>query len=236
MIERGLLVTIALLFMSPSVYGQTFIGISSGFHIPGAQDQKFKRFGTNGKLEETYLAKDVDGHITTFNAVFIDMVFHKQKRNKTGIRLEIVSWEFTSFADNFSPGSIPLSGSVQQDRSGLFCTLMRYYSIGKFKESALVKTIQYFIGAGMGIIDTDNDPGRYIRSPGFQLVNGLRTSLNKKVYASFEIRYLLSKDADNYSSKAGWAVDTSGTPTIFRFHPHFDTRFFIGQIGLSYQL
>ena len=71
----------------------------------------------------------------------------------------------------------------------------------------------------------------------FQVFYGISVPITAKLKVHASFKYLLTRDDDNLAPKDnGWKVDTSGRWHLFRFGPHWDTKYHVLQIGLQWQL
>ena len=218
-----------ILLTTVKATAQLTIGLSGGFHVPGAQDQKFKHYNSNGALQDIIYSSQVDAKSTTFNSAHATL-WRKDKNDKElGFKFEVISWNFVSTVDEtLSDKEIPFD-QITQERLAVFISALK-------KVYTNNESVHYFAGIGGGLVLTDVDPGNYEWKHGLQLTAGLFRQVNPNLEWIIECKYILTYDADNTGQVAGWVVDTSGTPAPFRLGPHLDTRFLTIQFGLQWRI
>lgn len=208
---------------------QVAVGFSGGFHIPGAQDQKFKHYSSNGQLEDIIFSSLVDAKSTTFNSAHATLWGQNKKGKEYGLKVEVISWNFvTSVDETRLDRKIPFD-EITQERLAVFISALK-------KAYTNNESVHYFAGIGGGLVLTDVDPGHYQWKHGLQVTAGLFRPVNRNLEWIIECKYILTYDADNTGQVAGWVVDTSGTPAPFRLGPHLDTRFLTFQFGLQWKI
>ena len=218
-----------VLLINTKVKSQLLIGASSGFHLPGAQDQKFKRYNPTGQLQDIIYSSKVDSKSTTFNSIHLTLWKPAKEKQGTGLRLEYISWNFvTSVEETRTNREMPFD-EITQERLAFFISwIKKIYSNDE--------AVNYFAGLGGGLVLTDVDPGNFQWKHGLQITAGIFRPTNASLQWIIELKYILTYDADNTGKVAGWVVDTSGTPAPFRLGPHLDTRFLTFQFGLQWRI
>jgi len=226
---RFILIIISLLIYHNS-NAQVHVTIKSGIHIPGKQDQKFKHYNDSGQLVEVIETDNIKSNI----APSISMELHTYFYKNNGLMLTYSNWKFDSQVSK--DVLVPISRTVQQARSAIF---LSYFAKIQFEKNSPFKEprISLHAGYGLGYINSKIKPGNELWDLGMHWFAQINTSLSEKTSLNLEAKYVLTKDVDNttqFSDK--WAVDTSGTPTSLRIGPHFDTRFYAIQLGISMEL
>jgi opacity protein-like surface antigen len=216
--------------------GEIFVGYNSGINIPGAQDLKFKEYNSQGELIHFYLKNDIDGKIGFLNSLNISAWGTHDFWQNIGIQLDALYWRLTTKANGFSKNNAPPFTSIEQDRTAFFVNILRrlpVYNSGNF--SSIQRQTYIFGGVGAGPLYTNVQHGQHEWKIGFQILGGISIPLHQNVHFRIESRYLLAPDADTIP-QTGWEIDTSGTPTPFRFNPHLDTNFVGVMVGVDWQL
>lgn len=219
------------MFFSHAVFSQFSIGTSYGIQIPGRQDLKFRYYENNVLLQELK---------TTYVYTTITPMFNLNATywfKKYGIRFDYFAWEHISTAKRFeTPGTPPFNG-IEQGRDALFFSVLRkmpFPFISKEKQ----RNPNFFSSVGIGIGETLTEvkKGRTQWRAAFQLSYNLTVPIIKNVNGTLEFKYLLTRDIDTLFVNDGWFIDTSGRWTLFRFGPHWDTKYHVIQFGLQWDV
>lgn len=229
------LALIMFLSSGQELSAQSFVGIQAGFHIPGAQDLKFKRFDEQLVLRETIHTNRVSSNISSFNGISLTIFGNKNFWEDKGLKFEMINWEFDSRAKGFFVKDAPPLNYAEQHRMAIFASMIRKFDPPAFIEHAGISDSYIFVGMGGGPVLTDIDPGKYEWNLGFQVLGGLGVPLGNRFLGTLEAKYVITHDADNnITVQPGWLVDTSGTSSWLRFGPHLDTRFLTIQVGIQW--
>ncbi|VAV86063.1 hypothetical protein MNBD_BACTEROID02-202 [hydrothermal vent metagenome] len=224
-------ILLSLFFFNESIYAQFSIGTSYGIQIPGRQDLKFRRY-QDGVLQENIKTTEV--HSTPSPILNINATYWMKKY---GLRLDYYSWEHRSAANEFETNELPPFYRIVQGRDAIFFSILRKSRFPFLSKEDSNKSKKYsFFGIGIGETLTEVEQGRTQWRAAFKLSYSLSVPVTKKLNALFEFKYLLTRDIDTLPNKNGWFVDTSGRWFPFRFGPHWDTRYYVFQLGLQWNL
>ncbi|MCF6307823.1 MAG: hypothetical protein L3J09_07690 [Flavobacteriaceae bacterium] len=222
---------ICLFVFNESAYAQLTVGMSYGIQIPGRQDLKFRRY-EDGELVENIKTSEV--HSTPSPILNINATYWLKKY---GFRLDYMEWEHISEASDFETDEPPPFYRIEQGREAFFFSVLRKSRFPFSSKEELQNPNKYSsFGIGIGNTLTTVEKGRTQWRAAFKLSYGLTMPITKKLSASFEFNYLLTRDIDTLPNKDGWFVDTSGRWFPLRFGPHFDTRYYTFQFGLKWKL
>lgn len=214
---------------------QITVGIKMGLQVPGAQDLKFKQFDESLQLIRTVHTNRVVRELSPLYGIMISYTGKQGFWQKTQIRIETATWEFYSRSRGFFVEKPPPIISAEQCRTAILISVLRKLAGPSFMESMNIQGSYWYLGAGGGVVSTDIDPGRFELNMGLNLIAGLAVPIGKKFEGLFEIKYLVTHDADNnIVDSKGWYVDTSGTESWLRIGPHLDTRFITVQVGIQW--
>lgn len=216
--------------------GEIFVGCNSGISISGDQDQKFKEYNSQGELIHFYFTKDIHEKTGLLGSVNISAWGTHDVWQHLGIQLDTLSWHLTTEVKDFSTEHSPPFTSIEQDRSALFINILGrvpFDNSGNF--SSIQRQTYLFGGFGGGPLYTNVQHGQQEWKVGCQLLGGISIPLSRNSRFRIEGRYLLAPDAD-VAPQTGWKVDTSGTPTGFRYDQHLDTRFVGVMVGVDWRL
>lgn len=226
-----ILILLGLFFFNESANAQFSIGASYGIQIPGRQDLKFRRY-ENGVLQENIKTTEV--HSSVSPILNINVTYWLKKY---GFRLDYLGWEHISTANEFLTTGLPPFYRIEQGREAFFFSLLRKSRFPfSGKEDKQVSNKYSFFGIGIGETLTEVERGRTQWRAAFKLSYSLSVPIAKKLNALFEFKYLLTRDIDTLPNKDGWFVDTSGRWFPLRFGPHWDTRYYVFQFGLQWNL
>jgi len=221
---------IIFIFLSCVSVAQFSVGASYGIQIPGRQDLKFKYF-EYGRLTKDLRTKYVKTPIT--NILNVNALYW---RNKFGLRFDYYKWEQLSMAKEFTTGELPPFFKVEQSREALFLSPMIRFGWPFIKSANSFDKRFSFAGIGLGEALTECEQGRTQWRAAFQVFYGISVPITAKLKVHAEFKYLLTRDDDNLPPKENsWKVDTSGRWHLFRFGPHWDTKYHVLQIGLQWQ-
>ena len=214
------------------VFSQLYFGFSGGVQIPGHQDLKFKNYINGSVFEEIRTSETVSrsGSILNINALYF--------WEKYGLRLDYYDWSHTTLALEFKIDNSPPFRRIEQERQATLISVMKKLHPFKKLYPKNDSNAQYsYIGAGVGIAYTEVEQGRTNLDGSFQILGGHSLRLVNRFRITFEFKLILTRDADTRPENSeGWRVDTSGTWHLFRFGPHWDTKYHVFQIGLHYKL
>ncbi len=233
-----------LLTVAFPTYGKAdvTVGLTGGLAIPGNQDLKFREHGANGAEIQKVNQKDVDESLGSFVSLNVTKWGNRGNSRRYGLQLETMYWR-----TSVKPASVPSLPSVptytmdQHRVSGFINALSRlplYPHLGRFprkRKGRSREPVYAYAGLGAGVVYSNINHGADGWGPGLQLLGGVSIPLKSKFRFRLEGRFLLAPDVDS-SPKAGWTVDTSGSPTRWRIHPHLDSQFFLLQLGLDWRL
>lgn len=227
---------LTFLIVSQTVYSQLSIGGSFGFQIPGMQDLKFKQFDANNNLISTIKTKEVESNISSVKSLNVSFWLKKY-----GFKLEYLSWEHRSTAEEYLTQQTPSIFKTEESRKAIYLMALRRFPLPFSKEKNLFRYRKSysFVGFGYGFARTEiNYSLQKSTQPSLQLSYGISVILSKKLRANAEFKYLLAHDVDNHASILGdnTVIDTSGHWTLFRTGPHLDTKYHMFLFGLQYQL
>ncbi|MDX1766417.1 hypothetical protein [Arenibacter sp. NBRC 103722] len=223
--------SLIFLLLSNPAMAQFNAGASYGIQIPGRQDLKF-RYYENGRLKKNLRTKYVKTAIR--NILNINALYW---RNKFGLRFDYYKWEHLSVAKVFTTGELPPFFKIEQSREAILLSPMIRFGWPFNKSSDILGRHFSFAGMGLGEALTEIEPGRTQWRAAFQVFYGISVPITAKLKVHASFKYLLTRDDDNLAPKDnGWKVDTSGRWHLFRFGPHWDTKYHVLQIGLQWQL
>ncbi len=220
-----------ILLFNESTHAQFSIGASYGIQIPGKQDLKFIRY-ENGAIEEIMRTSEVHSSASPILNLTATYWFKKY-----GFRFDYMEWEHISEASDFETNELPPFFRIEQSRDAFFFSALRKFRFPFTPKGEPLNSNKYsYIGIGIGNTLTMVDRGRNQWRAAFNLSYGLSYPIVKNLNASFEFKYMLTRDIDTLPNKNGWFVDTSGRWFPFRFGPHFDTRYYVFQFGLQWNI
>ena len=218
-------------FFNDSAYAQFSIGASYGIQIPGRQDLKFRLY-QDGILQENIKTTEVHSSVSSIANINATYWFKKY-----GFRLDYYSWEHISAANEFETNELPPFYRIVQGRDAIFFSILRKSRFPfTSKENQQASNKYSFFGIGIGETLTEVEQGRTQWRAAFKLSYSLSLPIAKKLNAILEFKYLLTRDIDTLPNQNGWLVDTSGRWFPLRFGPHWDTRYYVFQFGLQWNL
>jgi hypothetical protein len=219
------------LFFSQPVFSQFSIGTSYGIQIPGRQDLKFRYY------ENNILTQEIK---TTYVYTSITPIFNLNATywfDKYGIRFDYFGWEHISTAKEFETPDTPPFNGLEQGRDALIFSVLRKMRFPFIsKEKQLSSNTFSSVGIGIGETLTEVKKGRTQWRAAFQLSYNLSVPIIKNVNGTLEFKYLLTRDIDTLPVNDGWFIDTSGRWSLFRFGPHWDTKYHVIQFGLQWEI
>jgi len=224
-------ILLSFLFYHESAKAQFSIGAGIGIQIPGRQDLKFRRY-EDGVLQENIKTTEVHSFVSPILNINATYWF-----TKYGFRLDYYSWEHRSSANEFETNELPPFYRIVQGRDAIFFNILRKsrFPFTSKKNQQGSDKFSYF-GIGIGETLTEVEEGRTQWRAAFKLSYSLSLPITKKINAVLEFKYLLTRDIDTLPNKNGWLVDTSGRWFPLRFGPHWDTRYYVFQFGLQWNL
>jgi len=210
-------------------YSQFSIEINSGVQIPGKQDLKFK-YIKDGELIIELKTTEVNSTPSPFYSMNVGYWFKIYNLN-----IEFSEFSHTSTAKHFITNERPPFVTIEQYRKIYLFNVLRKFRF-PFKKNTYNQHYYSIIGIGIGQAYSSIQYSKKEWRGAFQIQTALSFPISKNLKGNFKLKYLLTMDVDIEYDKIGdgWHIDTSGHWHLFRFGPHWDTKYHVIQFGIQY--